>query len=697
MNLKTVVLLIVLTNGVLGAHNITIIFLFPLSGSVTNWKRGHEILPGTYVAMNHINKDLTLLSNYNLQLIVVDSGTDENKVLEQTIDFLFYQSSLNIVGVSGFLSPKTVSALLPLVRHRGILLSAATEQYIPESCNVVQAIVSPSTVVMTIQSLIKRINWKQIGIITDNSDPYFFRIAEMLVRTSKDFYISPYIELLHFKSAIHEITQSGTRAIFVSLRSQIAVQLMCKLNNKDLLWPKYAWIFLSFDIESILEEKADCNIKNALNGILIIDIHPQSAPNTNLISGISYLTYHSQYLSFLGAIANDYNLTLRPNKYAEILYDLMWQIAITLNESCYLSSACKPMNEALLQYFNYDIVRVATIFQIRTFTQVLASAVHYNSVVTEVSLNKTMLASFKLDEVIMLSTSPPIAYTTGISILITFTAIFLTLMLVLYICFHTEPEIKATSFSLSLLMYAGCYFNLFYIVLLYYSVHTTDTIDIQHQHVICNLFLWLSAPGISLPLMLAVLLVKIARIYHIFKNVKVGLGRCCSNLSLAGYVAMILSPNILVNIIWIFSDRYHVKLEHRTQNGYAYVRRECSSTYENIWIGVQTIYILVLIVALVVIAIMTRKVRLQHFKDTKKVNFLLYILCPGMAITFFYWLLFQILNSKLYVITIPLHIGHSSLIISFQCFLIVPKVYPPLWRRLKRKSQQMPLSLFKST
>ena len=33
---------------------------------------------------------------------------------------------------------------------------------------------------------------------------------------------------------------------------------------------------------------------------------------------------------------------------------------------------------------------------------------------------------------------------------------------------------------------------------------------------------------------------------------------------------------------------------------------ECSSTYEGIWIGVQIAYILILMIALVTIAIMTR-------------------------------------------------------------------------------------------
>ena len=491
------------------------------------------------------------------------------------------------------------------------------------------------------------------------------------------------MQLHTFRPAINEIIKHNTKVIFISLNLRKAVQLIREIYTKGLLWPKYAWIVLVFDIQTVLEEWADYDIKNALNGILIVETHAHEPfpPSAKLISGVSYSTYYYHYLSSLEMIVDEYNTTLEPNAYAMVIYDSLWQMAIALNESCYQGTPCVKINQ---QFFN----DVATTFHVRTLTQLLATAVHYDSTTIDITLNETVLNSrqFKV-EYARLSIGPPIGYTAGVAILIAFTALLVTVMLVLYICFHKEPKVKATSFSLSLLMFAGCYFNLFYTSLLYYSVHTASTINIRYQHVICNLFLWFSAPGISLPLMLAVLLVKIIRIYYIFKTFKAGLGRCWSDLSLAGYVALILSPNILVNMIWILSDRYHVKLEERIQNGYTYMSPECSSTYEGIWIGVQVAYILILILALVTVAIMTRKVRLQHFKDTKKVNVLLFLLCPRLATTFMYWLLLQILNAHLYVVTIPLLLGHSSLIVSYQYFLIVPKVYQPLLRQLKWKSQ----------
>ena len=120
----------VTVTGVAGMHNISVIISFPfkyIGGSISAWKRGLEILTGTYVAVDDINNDSGIISYYNLHLIAVDSGIDEYDSLEETIDRLFHQPSLNIVGISGFLSPKAVTLLLPLVRQRGKLLSAPSE------------------------------------------------------------------------------------------------------------------------------------------------------------------------------------------------------------------------------------------------------------------------------------------------------------------------------------------------------------------------------------------------------------------------------------------------------------------------------------------------------------------------------------------------------------------------------------------
>ena len=77
MCFKVISLLTLAVTSTLGiTSNISLIISLPLCytrGSDTSWKRGLEILPGAYVAVNGINNDSSILSEQSLQLIVVDS------------------------------------------------------------------------------------------------------------------------------------------------------------------------------------------------------------------------------------------------------------------------------------------------------------------------------------------------------------------------------------------------------------------------------------------------------------------------------------------------------------------------------------------------------------------------------------------------------------------------------------------------
>ena len=251
-------------------------------------------------------------------------------------------------------------------------------------------------------------------------------------------------------------------------------------------------------------------------------------------------------------------------------------------------------------------------------------------------------------------------------------------MLLFYLCFRKEPEIKATSFTISLFLFVGCYFNLVYIILIVYFEHPAfNAHSTQHQNAIYNLFLWFSGTGISMPLMLATLLVKLLRVYHIFNHITLRVGYYSSDLALTIYILIILAPNVIVNLIWVFVDQYHAVIEFKARKGYIQLSKDCSSNYANVWLGVLCAYLLLLALASAVVAIRTRKVRMEHFKDTKKVNILVFSLCFGLILTFSYWLLFYAMNTKPYVISIPLIIGHSLLILFFQGLLFIPKVFPP--------------------
>ena len=306
-----------------------------------------------------------------------------------------------------------------------------------------------------------------------------------------------------------------------------------------------------------------------------------------------------------------------------------------------------------------------------------------NSSIIAASFNRSTLGRAPSDELPLATAAPPLAYTVILGIQIVVTTIYATIVLTLYITFRKAAEIRATSFTLSLLMFFGCYLNLLYLILLFYYNYVVDTTDVVRDDALCVALQWLSGPGISLPLILATLLVKMLRIYHIFNKIKLHLNRYCTDLSLALYVFLILLPDIFVNCILTFVDRYRIGYNYEVKDGYTHLKRVCNSNNHALLFGILVLYLLVLILALAVVAIITRKVRQRHFKDTKKVNILLFILCTAIIVVFSYWLLFEILETKLYVSTLPLHIGHSSMIALVLSLLFVPKVLPPLWRCIK--------------
>ena len=689
------------------ASNISILVSLPLhqiSGPRMSWERGFEILPGAHVAVSGINNDSAILHGHNLQLMVVDSGRDENDIVQQFLNLTFRQMYLNIVGISGIMDPNTASLLTPLARHKGVLFSVIThtdQLDIPvlDYCNsgAFFSLPSPSAMASVLLNFMREMNWRRIGLITDSTDAYFFGVAEILLQVAKtndSIIVSPYVELFHVTSAIREIIKLNTRVILVSVNAEKPIQLLCAVHEKGLVWPEYAWIFHSFQIEDVLDQQPIlCDIKKVVNGIFLIDSQPWSDPSqTKLISGITFSNYYRQYLLSLSETVLKHNITLRPNGYAKLLYDLVWTMAITLNKSCHQNATCNYHDDSSavqdLESYQEHNNWIFNIIHVRMPRPVLVSTVHYSNLsIVATSFNVTILETAPRGDLQIVVENLPLAYIVIVGFQITLMTIFVTLTLVLYIYFHKEPEIKATSFTLSLLMFAGCYLNLLYLSLLFYSNQKVYSIDIVRDNALCLSLQWLSAaPGISLPLMLATLLMKMLRIYHIFHNTKLQrLGRYCSDLTLAFYVLLILAPDLLVNLLWALVDRYQIHFEYRMRNGYIHLEKDCTSKYKEIF-GVLTIlYLLALILALAIVAIITRKVRLQHFKDTKKVNILLFIFFSGLIIVFSYWLLLQSLDTKPYIKKLPLNIGHSVLVISFLSLLFVPKVFPPLWRRIKDK------------
>lgn len=198
----------------------------------------------------------------------------------------------------------------------------------------------------------------------------------------------------------------------------------------------------------------------------------------------------------------------------------------------------------------------------------------------------------------------------------------------------------------------------------------------------------LSGLGIPGALILATIAVKMLRIYHIFtKHSLTKLSRAWSDAFLLMYVMLILSPMILVYIVWAFVDTYTGFLQHFTNLDSIVVEKGCTSTYLTIWQAILVLYIVILFLILLSLAIMMRKIQHEHFKDTKKVNILVLCLFLDLFLTLVIWrVLYTIV--KIHIADILLHLGHHTVILLCHGFLFAPKILPPLFR-CKKDSRKM--------
>ena len=253
----------------------------------------------------------------------------------------------------------------------------------------------------------------------------------------------------------------------------------------------------------------------------------------------------------------------------------------------------------------------------------------------------------------------------------------MTVILLLYIYYRKEPEIKATSVTLSLLMFLGCYMILLYLLMA--IIYTQSLVPAESCFNICNALLWPGMTGLSLPLILSTLLVKMLRVCYIFKHFG-KIGKQCSDGVLLLYVILLMSPNIATLTLWSIFDPYTLIFITKEHPRFTEIIQQCHSKYTLPWLALLYSNIVILVAAPIVVAVKTRKICQVNFKDTKKVNAFMFVLLIVIFMINVQWIILRTTGVKKSYAGIILHLAHIITVVCCQEFLFVPKVLPPLRR-----------------
>ena len=611
--------------------------------NVTSWEKGAEILPGAYVAVEGINKDSSVLSNVNLELVIAESGLIFSKdekysgnVLEISAD-LAWQNK-DVIGIAGLLHPNTLRALQAFQLPLASLIGFSNSQ-LPES-GVISLTASTSMLTDSLSAFLAIINQTRIGVISESTHSYYSTVSNNLLTKAN---VSLYIHISNshhrsFSDIVDEVANFNIRVIFLSVRPSIALSVLLEACKRRMKWPNHAWILHSYRLEDlrelVLPAGEVCDASNILEGVFMFQLTQERRD------------FNSDAKSLQAA-----------NPVAFLLHDAVWALALAAQNK---DNNRISLKDSIYQYSDIYIYQASNLS-----AELVGIYSGKSNAFTNVTVGTLVYDGPILQSVVL---SPYLMLLSGSCLL------FNTLLLILYICFRNHPDVKSTSVSLSLLIFIGCYLLIGFTIVDFfsYAFHTVD---------VCMGSVWLGGLGLSLPLILATVLVKMLRVYHIFTLQRRWKQNVCTNyVAPIIYTLIMLLPHAIVLTLWSVIDSHLLNVSYieYPELNRVMVIISCTSRYPLLWYTLSIAYQISLSLAVVFIAIKTRKVRLAQFKDTKKVNLFIHFTYFAGLTCFAYWLTLSAIDpygpSRGYV----LNIGHIILVLITHFTLFVPKIWPPL-------------------
>ena len=627
------------------------------------WERGKEILSGAQIAINRIHERPDIFPGITLQSIVVDIGRcnqPNHNFLIQFVNITTFYRKFGVIGAAGIFCPFEMHIIIPQLQHTHTM--SVTREHIISAVEATyhDRMILQSAKNIKIHALLyffDVLNWTTIAVISDKTNMFFSAYVELLYGASVEYGSNIIVKDISYTTNISLLNLP--RIVIVSVGKAQTIELLCNAYKLKLMWPKHVWILHTYHLEefaSLDHHLASCRIQMAMENILIINqelrvpIQPTDGKNNCTSSNVSNVS----------------------NVYSVILHDLVFSLALEVNHSISgqdTSSSRRSLTRQvrIIQVSNYTAIPIAIYFNGLTFC------------------DPTFINNAPSDKLIHIVEGASFAYTVVFMIAIIAGFVCVTLVLFGYNYFRQEPEVKSTSFSLSLLVFIGCYLYFVYSsILLYFhqpwatSNHTLDALCISLN--------WFSGLGVSSGLIMVTLLVKTFRIYHIFNKPSVlTLSKQCSDNYLTIYVTLILSPLLLIHIVWTAVDPYLGDIKISAELNEVRYQKQCKSNYTILWYALLVVYMSIIFLILIIVAFKTRKINKSHFKDTKKITMLVVCYFLDIIATLISWrILYTAVNA--YLAAIVLHMGHFTALILTQVILFAPKTLPPLFRCINKQS-----------
>ena len=716
---------------------------YPDDGENAGWDRGLDLVPAGHLAAEQINNHSELLSGYKLELIDFDSESCGRTTITKAIvnlhtelmtPFLNNRSSC-VIGIIGLYCSMVTNALAPIVSRPGfdyVTLAASTSpehRYDPTFKDVFHTIVSSNVFNEAVIKMMMTFNWRRIGLIYDALGFYHKTISNDFARHAAslsdiELIIQAPVEI-SLQNSDHgrfRIINDGITDIFNIIHNQevrisywsVTVDessfLLCEAFKRHHLWPGHVYIFQECSVNGILETETSCTREQmiqAMEGVFLLQYRLYVDNDVELSSGWTYEEFQQRYTDKLWEEAVNRADKVKENIYANSLYDQVWAFALALNSSLldikaqnlsfndYRIGNAKAISDIIkgeLSKVNFlgatgriifdrnrSVPSFVDVIQIKNGKEILVGVYDpFHKNITHQNFPDSLPKdTFKTIYILL-----PL-WLGGCILVTQFTLLCLiTTNTVLHLWWRKESEIKASGPILSIPIMIGCYLLCAAPIVL--AVKEMVLIhNITLLTFLCNLKQWSLSIGIDL--IFATLSLRLLRLFHVFRSFR-KTGKFWSDKYLFLCLLLICSVKAILLLLWTYLDTLHAKISKEyvpsaTPPHYQ-VSIECHSQNGEFWLLATYLYSGILIVFVLFMAIQTRHIKKANFKDTKKVNFFIFLVTIILTTALPLWVLLSAIH-----IEIGAHVcewlAYFSVALLCQLCIVSPKLFPLAIRKTK--------------
>lgn len=723
------------------SHNISLVVMAPFRGSTIvneGWDRGPALVPAAALAAREVNNSTEILPDFNLQLVVADSGCSvTSRVYISFLRDIYENREHQIVGIIGPGCSGPALQVASLTSKYEVSLihvtpSATSPQLEEEGKNTTYATISSAlSYVQSYIELMEHNNWNRIATLGDRARTYFKQTNSKFTETvdSKKVIYAGSLLITGKESIIplDDLRSSRARVVMVFAGSDIAAQMLCLAFCKDMLYPNYQWIFHDRNANQLVKnvstfkidgEEFTCTIdemKDATNGVILNQFHViQTNKSMTLpLLNKNYNDYYKEYEEEVNRyrIENELDTDNSTDVYGNSYHDAVWAMAIALHNASMsgvdLKSYTYNRNNDTMEIakhlgeVHFDGVSGPIMFQNDTRSPRTVINIKQLWDGGEIQIGtfdrsrEKQLQFIDTNESRMLFIEDTYEETQEkihtalavIIILITVVITSLTVLLQLANTFWYDYQtIKATSPNITHLVFSGCY--LFSIALLIYSIQESLDINATSYAILCNTFTWCFIFGYTL--IFGTICTKIWRVYRLFKHFSNERpGHFLSDNALIVFVILLLLVDTVICTTWNLIDPWMTHItEIPSTSGMPILilRVECSCNHITKWIVAIAIYKGTIALLLVALSILNRRIKRKDFQHTRKINTLIYgiTMMAGVGMPLY----FLLKKKSIYIGYIILSTILLTTILLGCLTLFLPPVLPVL--KIKITGQKVP-------